>query len=59
MQIDDLLKKMDDQKMDFQRNLEDKDGEIEALQEGLDDTLKDLNATKIVRALFLSFLSSF
>jgi hypothetical protein len=52
MQIDDLLKKMDDQKLDFERGLEEKDGEIEALQEGLDDTLRDLNATKIVSLSF-------
>lgn len=49
MQIDDLLRKLDDQARDHAEFIEDKEAELSVMQESLDATLQNLNENKLVR----------
>jgi cell division FtsZ-interacting protein ZapD len=52
MQIDDLLKKLDDQKREHEMLLDDKDAELQVMQESMDSTLQELGDAKVVSVAF-------
>ena len=49
IQIDDLLKKLDDTNLEVERIKDEKDQEIAILQEGMDSTIQQLHEAQQVR----------